>query len=461
MNQPTPASVPAWSLRNRLILLLMVATTGLWALASYSFFQEAEFESRELFDGALRETAYLMLALVKHEMDEHGPAYTSAIIDAQDIPESQSLIFQIWDRTGALIYRSPDAPTSRLVDPGQVGYAWGNTENDSVRTFVAWDTNSQLQIQIAESVSKRRAMTGKIQQRLLWFVGAFLPITFFLIWWILMRSFAPIRWTTESVAQRTAQDLSDVELRNVPREMSPLIVALNRLLMRIRATLDMERRFTADAAHELRTPLAAIRAHAQVLRAARTPDEASEAAADIIAGVDRSSRLIEQLMILARIDQSQSGMWPDQSIDLADLVAGQIKQHAAFAQRAGIKLEATVSSVSVAAHMEDMNILLRNLIDNALRHTAVGGTVKVSCGRAKNMACLAVHDSGVGIPIAERSRIFERFYRIDDDQSFGSGLGLSIVKRIAEHYGASISVEAGLAGRGIGFVVWFRKLVDQ
>ena len=447
--------VGRWSLRTRLIVLLLVATAGLWSLASYSVYREAEQESRELFDDSLRETAYLLLTVVQHEMAEHGAGYTTQMINSADIPGVHYLRFQIWDRSGTLVYRSQDAPQHALVQAAGMGYAWADGGSESLRTFVAWNATRDLQIQIAEPLSHRREITQRTLWRLALFAALFLPLSIFFIWWIISRSFAPIQWTSEAVAERTGQQLGDVDMGNVPREIAPLIVAFNRLLGRIRETLDHERRFTADAAHELRTPLAAIRAHAQVLQAARSANEASEAAHDIIVGVDRSRRLIDQLLALARLDKDQLEPSERQMVDLSLLVQQQVSEHRSLAERQHIAFTAEVQPAIVGGYAEQLNILLRNLIDNALRYTPAGGRVQVSCGMSDQGAFMAVRDDGVGIPPEERQRIFERFYRISGSQSFGSGLGLSIVQQLVARHGAQISIEDGLTERGVAFVVRF------
>ncbi len=452
-----------WSLRNRLIALLLVATAGLWALASYSVYQEAEIESQELFDDSLQETAYLLLTVVEHEMAEHGVNYAAQLIDASEMPGTHYLRFQIWSREGQLVYRSQNAPETPMVNStgtgGSNGYAWASAGTESLRTFVAWNVTRELQIQIGEPLSHRREVTQRTLWRLALFAALFLPLSVFFIWWIISRSFAPIQWTSEAVAARTGQHLGAVDMGNVPREIAPLIRAINSLLSRIRETLEHERRFTADAAHELRTPLAAIRAHAQVLQGARNADEAAEAAQDIIAGVDRSRRLIDQLLALARLDKTQLRALPQQPVDLPALIREQVAEHREFATRQHIRLHEECRPAITLGHADHLHILLRNLLDNALRYTPAGGTVQAACGVTDGQAWLAVRDDGVGIPEEERQRIFERFYRITrlgGSEAYGSGLGLSIVQRLIEQHGARISIEDGLQGRGVSFVVRFQ-----
>lgn len=462
VSRPDNHETRGWSLRNRLLLLLLVATSGLWLLASWSMYEDAKLQSQDLFDDSLQETAYLLLTVIQHEMAEHGVNYAGQLVDAAEVPGTRYLRFQIWDSQQRLIYRSPDTPQTPLVAIDAAGYGVVRQGDEALRTFVAWNKDRSLQIQMADPVSHRSDVAQDMLWDLVAFAAVFLPITLFLIWWIVSRSFAPIRWTSEEVASRTSQRLEDVDLRNVPREIAPLIRAINILLERVRDALAHERRFTADAAHELRTPLAAVRAHAQVLQGARTAEEASEAARDIVIGVDRSRRLVDQLMALARVDmaQEQPGKQQSQTVDLCGLVQMQVEEHQELAERQAIKLSAQCSPATVRAHGDHLHILLRNLIDNALRYTPSGGSVRVSCGTAGEGSFLAVHDSGFGIPATERQRIFERFYRINRVETghvFGSGLGLSIVQRLAEQQGASIDIESGLDGKGVGFVVRFRR----
>jgi two-component system, OmpR family, sensor histidine kinase QseC len=457
-SRPDKSVTGGWSLRNRLMGLLVVATSGLWGLASWSIYQDARLQSQELFDESMAETAALLLTVIEHEMAEHGINFAGQLIDAAEVPGTRYLRFQIWDNQRRLIYRSPDAPTTPLVAMDAVGYGVRLQGNESLRIYAAWNAKRSLMVQMADPARHRNDVTHDVVTDLIMFAIVFLPITLFLIWWIVARSFEPIRWTSKDVMQRSGQQLDDVSLASVPREIAPLIQSINTLLGRIRDTLAAERRFTADAAHELRTPLAAVRAHAQVLQGARTPQEAQEAAGDIIVGVDRSRRLVDQLLALARVDQAAHGVAALQPIELSSLVRQQVADHQSLAGRQGIRLYEQTAPANIGGYADQLHILLRNLIDNALHYTPAGGAVRVSCGVDGKGAFLAVHDDGVGIPEAERERIFERFYRInrvETAHAFGSGLGLSIVQRLAERHGARIDLEEGLDGRGVGFVVRF------
>ena len=226
-------------------------------------------------------------------------------------------------------------------------------------------------------------------------------------------------------------------------------------------TLQQERRFTADAAHELRTPLAAVRANAQVIRNARNPAELAEAAEDLIISVDRGSRVIDQLLLLARADAQSGEQFRGEPLELAELVESQCERQHAEAAAAGIALRAETQPCVVSGRVDLLSVLLHNLIDNAIRYCPSGSKVCVSCRVDGPGVELCVTDDGPGVPPAERERVFERFHRLEDSRRPGSGLGLSIVRRIAELHGATVTLGEGAAGKGTRVCVRFRLPENQ
>ncbi|MGD9843579.1 MAG: ATP-binding protein [Steroidobacteraceae bacterium] len=448
-----------WSVRNRLVSLLVMVMLGLWGIASFSIYQQAKQVSSELFDESLKETAHVLLAVIEHEIEEHGPNFVEQLIGESGYPSSHYLRFQVWSQDLRLVYRSIGAPTTPMLAMDG-GANWVGADGQLMHTYSTWNTRHSLQIQVAEPLSYRDKIARGALNRLIVFTTIFLPCTALLIWLVIARSFAPIQWLGSAVSQRTANNLDPLDTRHVPREVAPLILSFNRLLVRVREAITLEREFTADAAHELRTPLAAIRAHAQVLSAARNPGEANEAARDIIAGVDRGGRLVDQLLALARLDASleEMSVRADVELDLQQIVFSEIELQQDLAQRRQISLTADTQVARVRGSTEALQILLRNLIDNALRATPVGGAVQVACGENGSGAWLAVRDSGVGIQAEERERIFRRFYRVKGSAYGGSGLGLSIVQRVAERHGAAIKFTDGLHGRGVGVMLTFPSL---
>jgi signal transduction histidine kinase len=217
--------------------------------------------------------------------------------------------------------------------------------------------------------------------------------------------------------------------------------------------LHRERRFTADAAHELRSPLAAVRVNAQVLCAARDDKERQEVSANLLASVDRGSRLIDQLLMLARVDSRNSAQLPNTAVRLDELVATECAAQLPGAEQKGIFLSRTTTPLAVRGDAGLLAILIRNLIDNAIRYSSNGSSVQVSCSAHEGTAELVVSDTGPGIAAEERERIFERFYRVVGNDSIGSGLGLSIVRSIAQLHGGSVRALPGPGGTGTSITV--------
>jgi two-component system sensor histidine kinase QseC len=235
----------------------------------------------------------------------------------------------------------------------------------------------------------------------------------------------------------------------------PLVEGLNRLLARVSASLDNERRFTADAAHELRTPLAAIKTQAQVARGAATDDARLRALDNVVTGCDRAAHLVQQLLTLARLEPEQTRS--RERCDLRDIAAATIAElaPAAIAKGVDIQLEDGVP-VAVPCESALVGILMRNLIDNAVRYSLSGGVVRIEVVETAGGAEFSVADQGPGIAPEQREQVWERFYRVLGSGETGSGLGLSIVKRIADLHGAETTLGEGVGGKGTRVTVAFR-----
>ena len=442
------------SLRRRLLGLLVPATAGLWLLGTTLLYLQANRASQQLFDRSLATTAGMLLRLTEHEIEEDGLPLGVALIRTQADPGLPYLRFQIWTPDMRAAARAGRPPAAPLASVDQDGYGWTTLRGEAWRTYSVWNASRSVQIQVAEAASQRRAYSASMYQRLALLAALWIPLTALLIGWILKSSFAPLGASARAVAARSPEDLRPVQERGMPVEVAPLLTALNRLLERMRNALQMERRFTSDAAHELRSPLAAIRANAQVMQHARSPAEFSGAAGDLLASVDRSSRLIDQLLLLARLDGDESATREFAAIDVAAAVHAACDAQQGFAAARQVRLQADAAAVAIHGSGPLLAILLRNLLDNAIRYSPAGGAVRIACRRATDGIELIISDQGAGIPADERAHIFERFYRVVGGEASGSGLGLSIVQRIAELHGARIEVRDA-AGGGTCFVVTF------
>ena len=455
LRTPRAESAARWSLRGRLLALLIAVSCCLVAAGAAAMYYTARGASQHLYDESMRQTGELLLELAQHEIEEHGPTLGEALLRAETLPGPFAFRYQIWTEELRSAYRTADAPKTPLMPLTATGFGWTRIDGEAWRSFAVWNRSRTLLLQIAESLSYRRELPPAFFWGLVTTLGILLPLGSALIWWIIAHSFRTVRNAAQLVAARSAGDLQPIDAQHVPQEVAPLLAALNRLLERMREALDLERHFTADAAHELRTPLAAIRANAQVMQGARSPEEFSSACAELLIGVDRSGRLIEQLLALARLDSGSDVRQRFTAVDLATLVCSQVEEQQPFAVRRQIQLETNAATAMVRGDRDLLGILLRNLADNAIRYSPPQSRVTISCVQHEHYVELMVNDQGVGVRPEERGRILERFYRVSGSQVYGSGLGLSIVRRITDLHSANIEVRSGEHDRGLAIVLRF------
>jgi two-component system OmpR family sensor kinase len=296
---------------------------------------------------------------------------------------------------------------------------------------------------------------------------AVLPVLGLLIWLIIARGLKPLERVAAAVGRRSPTQLEPLAERDLPREVQPLVHSLNGLLQRLGETLAAQRTFIADAAHELRTPLTAVHLQAQLAERATTDAERRKALADLKAGLERATRLSEQLLTLARTEPGvDAAERTAGDVDLSVLAREVIAELAPLAAEKAIDLGLSESgSALVRGDRDALRTLLSNLVDNALRYTPRKGRVDVAVGPQGDRVALVVRDNGTGIAPEEQVRVFDRFYRgqpaaVPGDAApgasvRGSGLGLAIVKSIAERHGAEIALGEGLDGKGLGVTVRF------
>lgn len=435
------------SLRRRLMLILLSVTAVIWLLSAYTSYRDTRHEINELFDAQMAQSARTLLSVAGHELIELSGAppdnthihFTGETrFTAGGHQYEHKLAYQLWQQPeNKLLLRSFSAPETVLSDKPN-GYSERQIEEQSWRVFTLVDENTGFQVQVGESMAIREELSGAIALRTGMPLLLALPLLALLISIGITRSLKPLQKLTETVADRAPDNLEAVDERHAPAEIRPLVQALNTLFQRLAETFENERRFTADAAHELRTPLAAIKVQAQV--ALRSQDEAKQQQAleMVLAGVERASRLIEQLLTLARLDP-ESALAQSERFDLDELAEEVLAGFAGEAAVKGIELDLTSGpECLVTGERESLAILLRNLLDNAIRYTPNEGRVELSIQRLEDSVRLRIGDSGPGIENEQRERIFNRFYRLAGQETTGSGLGLSIVKRIAELHQADI-----------------------
>jgi signal transduction histidine kinase len=381
-------------------------------------------------------------------------AFVKGVIETLEDVDPYVATYQVIDAKNQVVYRAGQAPETPWMLA--LGFADIRDQSRHFRLVRTQSYDGSVAVIVAESDAMRRASLLPI----LSIVGGFelltLVISIGALWWAAHRGFAPVRSLASEVARRQEGDLTPIEDGAGYRELSPLITAFNDLLNREAARLDTERGFLADAAHELRTPLAVISAQAHRLTGATDQDTRQTASEQLQLGVQRVSHLLTQLLTTARIDASPVFL-KREAIDAAELLRLRVAALVPIARRKSISiaLEAP-ESATVSANAFGLTSIIDNLVDNAIRHTPAGGSVLVTLTRTAQTVELLVQDNGPGIAPELHERVFERFYRVPGGEADGSGLGLAIVRKLAEAYGSSIRLGLGLEGRGLSVALVFK-----
>jgi two-component system, OmpR family, sensor histidine kinase QseC len=430
------------SLQLRLLVLLSVAITVVWLAVAVWAWVDARHEVDELMDSHLAQAAAI---LVVQPFNMEG----GKVPDAPALQHySERVAFQVF-HDDVLVVHSAQADTEPLGSL-RSGFETVLYHGDRWRVFAARDADSDVQVYVGEAIEARNSIVLAMLRGMLTPMVLALPLLVALMWWVVRRGLLPLRVLSRTLGLRKPQALNPVVVPDVPAEMRPLVAELNGLLARIGSMVEVERRFTADAAHELRTPIAAIRAQAQVaLGAGSNTAQRDLALRTTLAGCDRAAHLVDQLLALARLESGSV------ATDTACNVSALVRQvaadlaPAALGRGQDLALEADMPC-AIAANGALVNLLVRNLLDNALRYSPDGARVLVRVATtAQGIVALEVHDSGPGMAPSDRQRLGERFFRVLGHTQPGSGLGWSIVRRIAEVSGARVEAQASVLLGGL------------
>ena len=435
------------SLQARLLAGLLAVALGVGGVMTLLMLRSTEHELDELLDAHLTQAAALLV--VQHS--QRLPHDDEQVLDAPSLHRyAPRAVFQVFHE-GQLALRSSEAPLEPLVEgmAGMAGMASGfhRVERGGTgwRVFVTRGASADVAVLVGERESARREILWAVLAPLLGGAAAAAALVALLGAAVLHWGLAPLRRLRMELAARQPAQLGPVELPDAPAEIAPLVASLNGLFTRIEALLEGERRLTADAAHELRTPIAAIRAQAQVALGAAEPDERRHALQALLAGCDRAARLIEQLLQLARLESSAGLALPHQALNLVDLVARAVAEAAESAQHQGhaLALDLPPRDAQVTASGDPLltQVLLRNLLDNALRYSPPGSAVTVTLAAGTPAWRLTVEDAGPGLDDQALARLGQRFQRGPDPAAPGSGLGWSIVQRIAALQGWQVAAD--------------------
>lgn len=376
--------------------------------------------------------------------------------NAQPITKHK-FFFQVWGNKGELLLQSSNEVPLSLKDV-TLGFSDQVIKGDHWRIYSAYDPKLQVKIVVAELYNLRRELADDIARSNANILLITYPVFGLLVWFIISLALRSITRVTTEISNRASTFLEPVQLTEIPIEIKPLVAELNQLFVRLKLAFERNKRFAADAAHELRTPLAALKTHAQVALKSDNEVDRNKALQKVIESVDRSSHVVAQLLTLSRLGEEET-LTDVKPMDLHKIAMEIIAYLAPHALEKNIEIELSPapSDPIILGNDTAIGILIRNIVDNAIRYTPSNGEVKVSIVDTGTQIIFRVIDTGTGIPAELRERVFERFYRILGTKASGSGLGLAIVSQITALHHASINLSTPPNGIGLQFEVAFPK----
>ena len=423
----------------------------LWPMSIAITYLVAKSIANQPFDHALEDSVTVLTQQVKEvdgKLVKRLPGSARDVLRADDV---DSIYFQIADQAG--IYLDGDRDLPRPADAerfpsGSILFRNDTMHGSQVRvafSFIALkddDDSHRALVQVAETLDKRALLANEIIKGVILPQFIILPIVLALVWFALARGLSPLAQLQERIRARPSDDLSPIEPGQVPEEITPLVGSLNEMLARLSLSIDMQKRFIADAAHQMKTPLAGMRMQSELALRQTDQGEIRRSLEQLAKSSEAATRLVNQLLALARAENQPHHGTAFQPLVLADLARRVVQDWvpASFTHRIDLGFEQTEQLCPISGNPLMLRELLSNLIDNALRYTPAGGSVTVRVRADDEHAILEVEDTGPGIPPAERGRVFERFYRILGSNVDGSGLGLAIVREIARQHGSDIDV---------------------
>jgi two-component system, OmpR family, sensor histidine kinase QseC len=462
------------SIRTFLLINLLLSVTLITSLAIIGNLFLAHKDIQSQLDSQLIQTAFRIEAFfsdnnnpknlsiiqknlqnnLNHVIEEHKKINNTSIMKLRS-----STVFQIWNNDGKLILHSALAPKIPFSN-GQPGLStlWLNGKDWHVYTL--YNPNMQLTVMVAERSNYRQHLENQLTQDSIIIMLITYPFLGLLIWMIVGRGLGTLKKVAEEVKHRKSTNLSEVNIEAVPTEIEPLVSELNNLFTRLSEAFERNKRFTADAAHELKTPLAALSAQTQVALRADTTEARKQALLKVLSGVNRSAHVVQQLLTLSRMGHDNNvdhDMAPiklaRQASEMAALLAPE-----AITKNIELELLQPDSKAKIHGNATSINILLRNLIDNAIRYSHENGFVKIDIEENQDKVILSVIDNGPGIPESLRKRVFERFFRMMGNKTTGSGLGLGIVQQIAKLHQAEVRLLTPGSGKGLEVQIIFESI---
>ncbi|MFS2221442.1 quorum sensing histidine kinase QseC [Pantoea sp. B65] len=445
------------SLRLRLIVGFILLTLLCWGVASIESWYQTRHKINELFDTQQMLFAKRLATMNPQDRSQSAqslPKTKQLVRHHRGEQEDDALAFAIFTRDGQMVMNDGDNGKDFLFGYQQNGFRDGKLRDDDDLWRMVWlaTPDRRYVVVVGQQWEYRDEMTRDIVQTNLtpWLFA--LPVMLILLFWLVTRELAPLKRIAMQLQLRSPDDGSPLTTPYLPQEVKPIVDALNALFARINQMLLRERRFTSDAAHELRSPLAALKVQTEVVQLAHDdPPMRQHALRNLTAGIDRATRLVDQLLTLSRLD-GEAALENRQPIDLHPLLQQAVIDHYHQAQQAGVEitLQLPDEAVVVSGHSLLLMLMVRNLLDNAIRYSHAGSTVEISLQRRG----FSVADNGPGVDQNELAHIGERFYRPAGQEKSGSGLGLSIVTNIAQLHGMQARFSNRAQGGFIATLSW-------
>jgi len=460
------------SLFGEILDWMLAPLLFLWPISIIVTHNVANTIANQPYDQALAVNVRAIARLVKVEANQaklNFPAPARLILRAD---EDDTVYYQVIGLKGELLVGDKDIPPVTppdSVEPDLVMFRDEQIAGEDVRVayqFLQPPDGARgrfVLLQVAETRNKRSTLASRVVTGVLLPQFAIIPIAVILVWLGLTRGIAPLNHLQSYIRRRRPSDLSPISVSGVPEEVRPLIIAFNDMMARLEENLQAQQRFIADAAHQMRTPLTGLRMQTDLALMETDPEQVHRSLKQISESAERASHLINQLLSLARAEASYEKIYAVERVDLENLLRTMLSDFVPRARQKHIDfgLETAEEALIIDGNPVLLAELLKNLIDNAIKYTPEGGCVTVRT-IATDHAIVEVEDTGIGVPEADRERVFERFYRVLGSAESGSGLGLPIVREIAELHRAKVSLNPNPSGKGtIAQVVFPRSRVAQ
>lgn len=424
------------SLKKRLIVFISIPVliTGfIIALMSFLF---AWHEITEVYDAQMAHSARFLIDLTEDDIGNRDYSAHHAVNSHPDMQHryERKTGYRVWHRDKLILesLRAKDFADFRAPE----GFSDQRLNDKPWRFFVYKDAATGITVEISERYAIRYELINQLMMSLLIPAFLFMPVILLLIWWATGKSLQPLTQLSRAVDSRSFDDLSEIRVQSTPSEVIPLTQAMNRLLQRMGESFRREREFTDNAAHELRTPLAAMKTQTQVLvkKLAHQP-EAKDGLENLHATIERANHMVEQLLSLARLQNQTFKLSP---ANLSECLQQEIRELSPLAAEKNHSLKLDIApDVIILGDTDTLSILLRNVIDNAIKYTPAHGSIEISL---TNQGTLRISDTGPGILDQDKQRVFDRFVRTDKTGKTGSGLGLSIAAWIAGIHNVKIEM---------------------